>query len=96
MDKKLDLYFKSDLEMKPPHINEYKIQKTLAERKQRWLLVSVSIAALLWMLAVSFFSVFLYRENQTLALAVMIALGVGMTCAGIFSCLVLKFRKVGI
>ena len=96
MDNKLDLYFKNEFEANPPHISEYKIRLNLAKRRQRWLLISVSVAALLWSMAFAFMVACVSQQNEVAAFAMTIAISVGLICAGIFSGLVLKFRKVGI
>ena len=96
MDDKLELYFKDGFEAPPPHISEYKIKLTLAKRRQRWLLILVSVSALLWTLAVTILSACVFHLNETAAFALSAAIGIGLMCAGIFSSMVLKFRKVGI
>jgi len=96
MDDKLDLYFNHSAGMAPPYIGERKIQRILEARKKRRLMIAVSFAALLWAAAIAMFSVWLHQSNPVAAYVIAGVIGAGYVSSGIFSGMVLKFKKAGV
>ena len=96
MDKQLDLYFNHGAEMTPPYIGERKIQRILEARKKRRLMIAVSFAALLWAAAMVMVSVWLHQSNPVAAYVIAGVIGAGYISSGIFSSMVLKFKKAGV
>ena len=95
MDKQLDLYFNHGTEATPPYINEQKIQRILEARKKRHLMIAMSFAALLWAAVAALLSVWLHQYNATAAYIIAGILGAGYISSGIFSGMVLKYKKAG-
>ena len=96
MDKQLETYFNTTVQVIPPQINEQKIQMPLEVRRKRRLLVAVSFAALLWTMLFVLLTVWVQREiSAKVAHGMGAALCVGLLSSAIFSGLVLKFKKVG-
>ena len=96
LDKMLDSYLCGGAGEPPPHMSVQKIQHILQAQKKRRLLIAVSVAALLWVMALALFTVCLYQLNPMAGRVLAVALAVGAGCAGAFSGLVLKFKKVGV
>ena len=95
MDKQLDIFFNHDAEITPPYINEQKIQIFLEARKKRHLMIALSFAALLWAAVATLLSVWLHQYNATVAYIAAGILGAGYISSGIFSGIVLKYKKAG-
>ena len=95
MDKQFDQYFNHSVETTPPYINEQKIQRILETRKIRHLMIAMSVAALLWAAVATLLSVWLHQYNATAAYVMIGILGVGYISSGIFSGMVLKYKKAG-
>ena len=95
MDKQLDLYFNQGTVATPPFINEQKILRIVEARKRRNLMISMSIAALLWAAVAILLSVCLHQYNAVAAYFTAGIFGAGYITSGIFSGMVLKYKKVG-
>ena len=95
MDKQLDLYFNHNTKITPPYINEQKIQMVIEARKKRHLMIALSFAALLWAAAATLLSVWLHQYNAMAAYFAAGILGAGYISSGIFSGMVLKYKKAG-
>jgi hypothetical protein len=94
MDKKLNFYFGYQAE-NPPYISEREIVRVLEQRRKRLLTILLSLAGLLWTIALYAVSFVVGWENQTLGISLLCALSGGYICAGCFAGIVIKFRKVG-
>ena len=96
MDKQLELYFNNKTEINPPYISEQKIQRILETRKKRNIMIAISFAALLWAAVFAVFSVWIHQFNPLAAYIIAGVIGVGYISSGIFSGIVLKFKKAGV
>ena len=95
-EQKLKQYLTEKNEITPPRISERKIQEVLAERQKRRILIALSIAALLWMMVFHLTTVWVYRINQPAAYVLAGCFAIGLMTSGIFSGLVLKYKKAGV
>jgi hypothetical protein len=94
MDEKLYSYFGGQTD-NPPYISEREIVRVLEQRRKRLSLILLSLAGLLWTIALYAVSFVLDRENPTLGVTLLCAISGGYICAGCFAGIVIKFRKVG-
>ena len=92
MDERLNGYINS-LEHRPPAVSENKILKELARRRKRMELILLSLAGLLWTLALYAVSFRIGMENKTLGIAMLCVISAGYMCSGFFAGIVLKYRK---
>ena len=96
MDKQLEQYFNQNAVKSPPFMSEQKVQRILESRKKRNLMMAMSFAALLWAAAIFMLSAWLYQFNPTAAYIATGVVGIGYISSGIFSGMVLKFKKAGV
>ena len=95
-EQKLERYLNDKTEIKPPYINERKIHEVLAARQKRRILIVLSVAALLWVMVFHLAAVWVYRINQSAAYILAGCFAIGLMTSGIFSGLVLKYKKEGV
>ena len=95
MDKQLDIYFNHSVTAPPPTISEQKIQRVLEAQKKRFLMIAMSVAALLWAMVVVVLSVRLHQFYPLTAYIIAGFISVEYISSGIFSGIVLKYKKAG-
>ena len=95
-DQKLERYLSSKTEITPPYISERKILEVLAARQKRRIMITLSIAALLWMIVFHLATVWVYQINQLAAYLLAGCFAIGLMTSGVFSGLVLKYKKEGV
>jgi hypothetical protein len=93
MDEKLGAYLGSTVAT-PPLLTERKIVQLIEQRRKKRVMIWLSLAGLLWMLALYAVAFMVSLQNQTVGILLLAALSIGYICAGCFAGTVIKFRKV--
>lgn len=97
MDKKLESYFKfeSELNYKLQSINENVLARQLERRSERQSIILLSLASLLWLLLLTAAILVIGIWNKKLGILLLSIIVIQQMCAGLYSYLIFKFKKVG-